>query len=81
MKYSNKVFTALGIGMAAGAILGLLFAPRKGSETRGMLSRKKTKFTGAIKDEFREGQKKLTGMKEGLKDSLNHISKKAEEVM
>jgi gas vesicle protein len=81
MNNTNKIFTALGIGMAAGAVLGILFAPRKGKETREILSKNGTKLTSTIKNEIHEGQRKLTSMKEGFKESLNHISKKAEEVL
>ncbi len=81
MKHTNKIFTALGVGMAAGAVLGILFAPRKGKETRAFLSKKGTKITGTIENEIQDGRKKLTGMKEGFRDSLNHISKKVEEVL
>ncbi len=81
MKTANKIFAALGIGMAAGAVLGLLFAPRKGSETREIFSKKGRKLTGTIKNEIQEGQKKLNGLKEGFREGLNHISKTVEEVM
>jgi gas vesicle protein len=81
MKNTNRIFAALGIGMAVGTVLGILFAPRKGKDTREMLSQNGTKITGTIKDGIHEGQKKLTNMKEGFRESLNHISKKAEEVL
>lgn len=81
MKNTNKIFAALGIGMAVGAVLGILFAPRKGKETREILSKNGTKLTGTIKNEIHDGQKKLTSMKEGFRDSLNHLSKKVEEVL
>lgn len=81
MKNTNKIFTALGIGMAVGTVLGILFAPRKGKETRDLLSKKGTKIAGTIKDGIHEGQKKLATMKEGFRENLNHISKKVEEVM
>jgi len=34
MKDSGKIVTVLLAGLAAGAVLGVLFAPEKGSETR-----------------------------------------------
>ncbi len=38
MKSTGKVLLALGCGAAIGALLGILFAPDKGSETRKKLS-------------------------------------------
>ena len=81
MTNTNKILTAVGIGMAAGAILGLLFAPRKGSETRDLLAQKGTKFTGSIKEGTQVGQKKFNSLKDGFKEGLNTINKKVEEVM
>ena len=81
MTNTNKIVAALGIGMAAGAILGLLFAPRKGSETRELLAQKGTKITGDIKEGIQLGQKKFNSLKDGFKEGLNTINKKVEEVM
>lgn len=81
MTNTNKILTAVGIGIAAGAVLGILFAPRKGSETRDILAKKGTKLTGTIKDGIHEGQKKFNSMKDGFRESLNNINKKVEEVM
>ncbi|HSF46309.1 MAG TPA: YtxH domain-containing protein [Chitinophagaceae bacterium] len=81
MTNTNKIIAALGIGMAAGAVAGLLLAPRKGSETRELLAQKGTKISGNIKEGFQEGQKKFNSLKDGLKEGLNTINKKVEEVM
>jgi gas vesicle protein len=81
MTKSNKIFTAVGIGMTVGAVLGILFAPRKGAETRDILAKKGTKFTGSIKDGIHDGQKKFNSMKDGFREGLNSINKKVEEVM
>jgi gas vesicle protein len=38
MKNSGKIMIALGVGTLLGAVLGILFAPAKGSETRNKIS-------------------------------------------
>ena len=81
MTNTNKILTAAGIGLAAGAILGILFAPRKGKETREMLAENGKKMSGAIKEGIQEGQKKFSTIKDGFKEGLNTVNKKVEEVM
>lgn len=81
MKNTNKIFIALGIGAAAGAVLGVLFAPRKGVETRKLIAEKGNKLNHDIRNGINEGQKKLNTLKEGFKESVNSINRKVEEVM
>jgi gas vesicle protein len=63
---SGKVVLALLAGVAAGAVLGLLFAPEKGSETRKKLSG--------------EGNDLKESMKEKFNEFLDDISEKYENV-
>jgi gas vesicle protein len=49
---SGKVMTGLFAGLAAGAILGILFAQDKGKETRKKISKKGTDLKGNIKAKF-----------------------------
>jgi len=51
---SGKVVAALLAGIAAGAALGILFAPAKGSETRKGLSGKGEELKESIKEKFNE---------------------------
>ena len=61
-----KVFLGVMTGLAAGALLGVLFSPEKGSDTRKRISKKGEDYGNTLK-------KRLT-------DSLNSISKKLELV-
>jgi gas vesicle protein len=51
---SGKVVVALLAGVAAGAVLGILFAPAKGSETRKGLTGKGEELKESIKEKFNE---------------------------
>jgi gas vesicle protein len=50
MKNTGKVLLALGCGAAIGALLGVLFAPGKGSETRKKISDTTNDLTKKMKD-------------------------------
>lgn len=54
MKNSEKLITGILVGAAAGAILGVLFAPDKGSETRKMISKKSGDFVDTIKEKYND---------------------------
>ena len=50
MKTTSKVMIALGCGALAGALLGILFAPDKGSETRRKISERTNDLSSKLKD-------------------------------
>lgn len=66
---SGKLIAGLLIGAAAGAILGVLFAPDKGTETRRKISKKGTDVADGLKEKFNDFvdsvAENLTGVKEG----------------
>ncbi len=80
MKTGVKVLTALGIGLAAGLVTGILTAPRKGSETRRLIRRKGNKVVDDIEDTIAEGKQKLATLKEDFRDKLAEMNKKAHEL-
>jgi len=51
---SSKIITGLLIGAAAGAVLGILFAPDKGADTRKKISKKSADLTDTLKSKFNE---------------------------
>jgi gas vesicle protein len=51
---SGKVVLGVLAGLAAGALLGVLFAPDKGSVTRQKISKKGEDYAEAVKEKFNE---------------------------
>lgn len=51
-KNTGKLIGALLIGAAVGGILGILFAPDKGSETRKKIAGKTNDLTNSLKTKF-----------------------------
>jgi gas vesicle protein len=51
---NSKVLLSVLAGVAAGAFIGILFAPDKGSVTRRKVSRKSREYTDDLKDKFNE---------------------------
>jgi len=66
MKDNSKVFVALLVGLAAGAALGILFAPDKGNETRDKLSESLKNLGDSIKE---TAAKEIDNLKD-LKDKV-----------
>jgi gas vesicle protein len=63
---SGKIFLGVLAGMAAGALLGILFAPDKGSETRRKIVEKGEDYVDDVKQKFNglvdELSKKMDGV-------------------
>lgn len=66
MNNTGKILTALGAGAAVGALLGVLFAPDKGSETRRKINGQGKKMVDNVQAKFRRGRDKFNDMKEDL---------------
>ena len=64
MNDNGKVVTALLAGLAAGAVLGIIFAPEKGSETREKLNESLADLGQAIKERAEEQFDQISELKE-----------------
>ena len=79
MKNSSKVLIALGAGIAIGGLLGVLFAPAKGEETRKKIKDAGRKFADRVKDEVRKEKEKFSGLKQGMKVKMEPANGSFEE--
>jgi gas vesicle protein len=78
MKDSGKVVTALLAGLAAGAVLGLLFAPEKGSETRDKINDSLADLADAIKERAEQQIDSLNDLKDKVMASVKSKASEAE---
>jgi len=72
MNDNSKVIVALLVGVAAGAALGLIFAPEKGSETRDKLSESLKSLGNSIKETAAAELDNLMGLKDKVVDNLKN---------
>ena len=66
-------------GAAAGAILGILFAPEKGADTRQKLSKKTGDIGDSLKTTFSDFIDGLTSKYEGVKEDASGLYEKGRE--
>jgi len=80
---TGKVVLGLVAGVAVGALLGVLFAPEKGTETRKNLMNKKDDYADAMKKKFDEFVDSVTEKYENVKEDVSnfadHKTSKAEK--
>src|SRR5688572_8777885 len=79
MNDNSKVLAALLAGLAAGAAIGMLFAPEKGSETRDKLSDSLKNLGDSIKDRAADEISNLTDFKEKVVDNIKSKLRTAED--
>jgi len=77
---SGKIILGVLAGVAVGAILGILFAPEKGSKTRKKIAEKGINYSEELQDKF-EGFcnmliEKVEHIKEGSEDLVTNTKKK-----
>ena len=79
MNDNSKVLVGLLAGLAAGAALGLLFAPEKGTETRDRLSQSLKDLGDSIKERAADEIDSLTNLKDKVVSSVKTRFRDEEE--
>jgi gas vesicle protein len=80
MNDNSKVLVGLLAGLAAGAALGLLFAPESGTETRDKLSQSLKDLGDSIKDRAADEINNLSAFKDKVVTSVKSKLQQTEEV-
>jgi len=76
MANASKLLGALLIGAAAGATLGILFAPDKGSNTRKKISKKTDDLIDQLSDKIEEGKAALSDLRKKAMDTADDLKTK-----
>lgn len=80
---TGKIVVGVLAGIATGAAIGILFAPDKGSKTRGKIARKSTDTVDDLKKSFASLIDEITDQFEGNKEegkaAAAEVLKKAEK--
>jgi gas vesicle protein len=75
MKAQTVIIGALA-GLAAGALIGVLFAPDKGSEVRGKISKKSGEYLDSVKKGFNSIIDGFTERFSEAKDEVADVTRK-----
>jgi gas vesicle protein len=73
---NTKVLLGFLAGAFAGSILGVLFAPDKGTETRRKISRKTADMSDALKEKVRDFAEDMKDMLSTAKDEAEDVAEK-----
>lgn len=76
MKKFSKIMIAASIGLVAGVVLGILFAPKKGEKTRKDISKKTKKFFDDINE---QGSETIEELKEKFKEQVEKTNEKIKQ--
>jgi gas vesicle protein len=78
MNKKTKMFTAVAAGTVAGVILGILFAPAKGSETRRKIREKGDSLNDELQGKFEKLMELFEDIRKGCTKSADQKEKKEE---
>jgi gas vesicle protein len=71
---SGKILLGVLAGVAAGALLGILFAPDKGWNTRKRISKKADEYADGLQDKFNEFLDTISEKVDVVKDEVSDFA-------
>ena len=74
---AGKMLLGIMAGAAAGAVLGILFAPDKGTETRRKIAEKSDDYVNDMKNKFNGLMDTLSKKMEDVQNKANDMANKA----
>ncbi len=74
MSSVDKIFTGLIAGVAVGAVVGLLFAPKPGKVTRRFVGIRARKMTGEYLDSLRQRMQRRSDVDVVEESANGHVS-------
>ncbi|CAN5527955.1 hypothetical protein BH11BAC1_BH11BAC1_25490 [soil metagenome] len=81
MANAAKLLGALLLGAAAGATLGVLFAPDKGSNTRKKISKKSDELIDQLSEKIDEGKATLADLRKKAMDAADDLKSKVTDTV
>ena len=75
---AGKILLGVVAGIATGALLGVLFAPEKGCDTRRKIGQKKDDLADDLKDKFNSFLDTISQKFEVVNDEVSDYTEKAE---
>jgi gas vesicle protein len=76
MNNNGKILAAVAAGVAAGAVLGILLAPDKGSETRRKINDQGKRIAEGVKNKIQQNKEKLNNLKDEI---VHNVKERVEE--
>jgi gas vesicle protein len=74
MKNTSKILIAVGAGVVIGGVLGILFAPDKGTETRHKIAEAPKKLADTFKSKMKIGKEKLDETLDKINDRIEELA-------
>jgi len=81
MNTTGKIIAAAAVGIAAGAVAGLLMAPRSGKDTREDIRRKGEQLADKVRDNIEQGRQQLSALRENLETRIRELNREEQEVV